>query len=319
VLLIYFLLASYAWRIHDVFLLGWEDILAFAFAGAAMGWAYDRLPVKVSNGDERLATRSFALGDAGFETWGTGFRTSIDWTAIREIADRGENIFFVTKWGENFFVPKSAFATRAAADAFGRRANALLTARRDKVALEGSLKMSRLDRYVLTYRLERSDLAAFAALRRELTGPQKAILLAPALAIGALYGWYREGNPAFSAFVDDLGNWTIIIFIGLVLVYFAIIGLGRRAIRAYWVRRSPLPPGGSRLIADRNGIEVTTDGKRERFAWRDVPAVTIAEAQVFLFTAPERAIIVPLRAFSGRPAMTEFFHFADEASSNAET
>jgi hypothetical protein len=35
---IFVLVASYVWRRHGVFLLGWEDALAFAFAGAGLGW-----------------------------------------------------------------------------------------------------------------------------------------------------------------------------------------------------------------------------------------------------------------------------------------
>jgi hypothetical protein len=127
-LLLFFLFASYVWRWWDLFILRWEDIAAFAFAGGVMGWIYSRAPTLQAN-DPRLAPRRLVLGTEGFATSGDGYDTKIDWRAISGIADRADTIFFTTRWNETFFVPKSAFADRAAAEAFRRRAEELWSQR----------------------------------------------------------------------------------------------------------------------------------------------------------------------------------------------
>src|SRR5262245_11318797 len=69
-LLVFFLLAGYVWRWWEVYILRWEDIAAFAFAGGAMGWLYGGRLGQVAPNDPRLSPRSFALVKDGFETRG---------------------------------------------------------------------------------------------------------------------------------------------------------------------------------------------------------------------------------------------------------
>jgi hypothetical protein len=292
-----------------------------AAAAAAMrppgsiGWPFGR---RWQQDDPRLAAREFFLRDDGFETSGAGFRTEIDWTAVTEIVDRGGTILFITEWKETFFIPRRVFAAPGAADAFVQRARDLWSARWDAFNAGDGEADPAPQHYRLTYRLDRADIAAFAGLRRELRGWRKFLFFLPAIVLGGAYGWFRDSSPAVSAFLDSLGAWTIFIVIALVGIWYVIVTLTMSLWRAVQVRRAALPAGETTLVADEAGIAASADGKEQHHQWRDVPAVTLGPAHVFLLTAPERAIIVPLRAFTNRTAMIRFYDFAEEASKHAE-
>ncbi|MEO8668965.1 MAG: YcxB family protein [Bauldia sp.] len=318
-LLIFFAIARYVWQQHGVYIVYWEDMAAFSFAGAVLGWGYGKVSGRFSADDPRLTERSFSLGKDGFETRGRRFETKVDWTGVADIADRRDTIFFIAEWKEYYFVPKRAFADAAAAEAFERTARDFWSARRDGRNPAPVEARARPDRYSLAYRLERADMAAFAALRRELTGWRKALIFLPAVLLGAIGAWIRESNPDFSAWLDRMGTFAVV---AAVLVgagaWYLVVTVAMSAVRALQVRRAKLPEGQTRLAADKSGVQIAADGSTERLAWREIPAVTLGPAHVFLSTTPASAVIVPLRAFTGRAAMVEFYTFAEEASKHAE-
>jgi hypothetical protein len=264
--------------------------------------------------DAPMPQRAFYLREEGFETSGVGFKTEIDWTAVAEIAERGATIFFLTEWRENFFVPKRAFASLDDAAQFAQRARDLWAARHDEVTAAAE---SPPERYELTYRLERADVAAFLRLRREITGWRKLLIFLPAFVLGGVYGLLRDSSP-IAALVDSLGVWVILVVIALVAVWYVLVAIVMALVRAARVRRTVLPAGDTRLVADKAGVTVSADRGERRYSWREVPAVVLGAMHVFLLTAPRKAVIIPGRAFTGRAAMVRFSNFAEEASKHAE-
>ncbi len=315
---IFMAVAAFVWRRHGIFLLAWEDLLAFAFAGAVLGWFYGRLLTHRSDDDPRLMPRTFTLSKDGFETTGPGFETKVDWTAVAEIAQRGPTIVFIPEWKEAFFVPRSAFASLEEADRFVQRARDLWSARWDEFTTGPGEANPAAKSYDVVWRMERSDLAAFANLKREITGWRKAFIFLPPVLAGGLLAWLRDENPAVGAFVDRNNGAAIAIVVVFVAFLYLVILFVRRVLRARRVRRLPLPTTKTALVADAAGVAVTADGATKRHAWTDFPAINLGANHVFLMTALDRAIIVPRRAFRNRPSMLDFFNFAEEASKNAE-
>jgi hypothetical protein len=262
--------------------------------------------------------RSFTLGKEGFETTAPGFHTEVDWTSVAEIADRGPVILLITEWREAFFIPKRAFATPEAAADFLRRARELHNARWDSFMAGPGEENPPSARYDFTWRPERSDISAFAGLKREITGWRKLLLFAPFVLAGAFLALIGEEYPELGIYLDE-NNGTMIAILLVVGGFLTMLGLlAARILRARRVRRAPLPAGDTRLVADARGLEVTIEGKRSHYAWKDIPAVTLGANHAFLATARDRAIIVPRRAFRNRPAFLGFANFAEEASKHAE-
>ncbi|CAN5368965.1 hypothetical protein BH10PSE9_BH10PSE9_18480 [soil metagenome] len=128
-LLAFFVIARYDWQFWGLFILSWEHIASFAFAGAAMGWTYRRVRPAMRADDPRLGERTVSVGDAGLAVAGHGFRTEIDWDAVQGIAERPDMVLFTTAWKDIHFVPRSAFTSTAAADMFTREARNAWSAR----------------------------------------------------------------------------------------------------------------------------------------------------------------------------------------------
>ncbi|HMN86582.1 MAG TPA: YcxB family protein [Bauldia sp.] len=128
-LLVFFVIARYVWQSYGLFIVTWRDAGAFAFAGAAMGWLYGRRR-KPPPDDPSTPLRTVRADRDGLRVSGSGFVTTIAWSAITDIVERDGIILFVTPWQEACFVPRHAFATPEAADAFLRTARAAWTPRR---------------------------------------------------------------------------------------------------------------------------------------------------------------------------------------------
>lgn len=314
----YMAVVTYMWRRHALFLLGWEDALAFAFAGSVLGFLYGRLMANPGEDDPRLMARGFVLKKEGFETDGPGFHTEIDWTSVREITDRGAVILLVTEWGEAFFIPKRVFASPEAAAGFLTDARALYTARWNHFATSPAEADRHGPRFELSWIPERSDVAAFAKLKREITGWRKFFLFAPFLLAGGLLAVLGDRYPALGVYLDENGGMAVVIVAIFCGILFLLALVLQRIFRAIRIRRTPLPKGETKLVADPRGLDLTVERKRTRYAWKDIPAVTLGTSHVFLATARDRAIIVPRRAFRNRPAFLGFFNFAEEASQHAE-
>jgi hypothetical protein len=129
-LLVFFLLAAYTWRTWDLFILRWEEIVAFALGGGVVGWLYGGRVGLVPAGDPRLAARRLSISGDGFAASGTHFATKVDWAGVATIVNRRDTILIVTDWQESFFIPKRIFPDSAAAEAFRTRAAHLWWARR---------------------------------------------------------------------------------------------------------------------------------------------------------------------------------------------
>lgn len=129
-LLVFFLIASYNWKTWGLFILRWDEVLAFSFAGAIMGWLYGRRrPVLMADNDPRLEQRTMTLTADGYEVEGPGFRNRVDWTAVEQIATRDDIILFMTQWKDVQFVPKRVFASVGQANNFERAARDAWSAR----------------------------------------------------------------------------------------------------------------------------------------------------------------------------------------------
>jgi len=163
----------------------------------------------------------------------------------------------------------------------------------------------------LSYRLTRSDIAAWLGRRAELRGAAKLALLAPLIAFGSLLGYFEDTEAGIAL---GLGNEWIrlgVLFVAVTALY-AFVTLFMSLVRARSVRLAAVPPGEIGLVANRAGVRVTHAGRTVASGWDEILAVTLADAHVFLVTAPEEAIIVPQRAFTDREHMLRFFTFADE-------
>lgn len=138
-LLVFFVVARYVWQSHGLFIVSWRDAGAFAIAGAAMGWLYGR-PRPLPADDPATPVETVRVDRDGLRISGTGFTTAIQWSAISDIVDREGTILFVTAWREAPFVPRRAFATPEAADAFLRAARAAWIPRRSLETLGKALE-----------------------------------------------------------------------------------------------------------------------------------------------------------------------------------
>ena len=131
--LVFFVIASYDWRAWGLFILRWEEIVAFLFAGAMMGWVYGRRrPPLLAADDPRLRERTVTIERDGLLRRRAGLR-SRSWPGNRstQIPVRGETILFIAEWKDVHFVPKRVFPTPEAADAFHAAAMSALAARSD--------------------------------------------------------------------------------------------------------------------------------------------------------------------------------------------
>lgn len=162
----------------------------------------------------------------------------------------------------------------------------------------------------LAYRLTRADIATFLGRRMELRGAAKLAFLAPLIGVGALLG-YLEDTATGQAL--GLGNeWIRLAVLSVaVAALYGFVAIFMTVVRARSVRLAAVPPGEIRLVANRAGVRVTHAGRTDSFGWDEILAVTLADAHVFLATAPQEAIIVPLTAFADREHMLRFVTFAD--------
>jgi hypothetical protein len=132
--LIFFVVASYDWRAWGLFILRWEEIVAFLFAGAMMGWVYGRRrPPLLAADDPRLRERTVTIERDGLRVEGQGYETFMAWESIEQIPVRGGTILFIAEWKDVHFVPKRVFPTPEAADAFHDAAMSAFAAKWDRL------------------------------------------------------------------------------------------------------------------------------------------------------------------------------------------
>ena len=167
----------------------------------------------------------------------------------------------------------------------------------------------------LTYRLTRTDVAAFEALPREFSGRAKLALFLPLFVVGGLGGWF-----AATIGVDlDTLNWfqEIGIVLVAVAIWFLCVTIVLTLARKYRVARFDIPDADIRLTADNEGLMLDEGKDMMRYRWPEIPWVNGGAAHVFMQTDARKVIIVPLRAFADAEAMHHFAAFADAASSAA--
>jgi hypothetical protein len=121
-LLGFVVIASYDWKVWDLYILNLEQAAVFAFAGAFAGWYYGRIRPPMAAGDPRLQPRTVTVADAGFTVAGEGFETRVAWSAVSRFVERNGGLLFVTHWQDIHFVPRSAFASDTAAASFAKAA-----------------------------------------------------------------------------------------------------------------------------------------------------------------------------------------------------
>jgi hypothetical protein len=85
------------------------------------------------------------------------------------------------------------------------------------------------------------------------------------------------------------------------------------------VARHPVPEGDVELQRWGDHLRVLAGGHAERTAYEQLGAVVATADHVFLFTHPDRALIVPRRAFAGQAEMAAFAAKVDRASKDSST
>lgn len=117
-LLVLVIVAQYAWRLREVYILYWQELALVAVAGGAAGWIFGRSRGTVAPDDPRLRERTVTIAEDGLEVTSRFLGIAVDWAAIAAITVTKDAVLFVTAWKEIHFVPRSAFVSAVEADAF---------------------------------------------------------------------------------------------------------------------------------------------------------------------------------------------------------
>lgn len=271
-------------------LVGWDMVAGAMLGGAAPGgWWARRNTTVPEAGSPIYRPLILSLETAVFRVRGEGFDNHTGWDQVTALREAGSCLLIDTRLGGSHFVPRSAFATPEAADAFIARATAL------REAVVNPPARMPLDR--LRYRPSRDDVRALFTLKREQTGWRGALfylLLFPAM---FLLGLLIEG-------LDDTA-WLIAFAAGL----FGIWLLTRIVLiidRRLAIARYPLDEGEIELQRWGDHLRVLAGGRETRVAYLQLGNVIATPDHVFLMTAPEGPLIVPRRAFASAGAMAAF-------------
>jgi hypothetical protein len=166
--------------------------------------------------------------------------------------------------------------------------------------------------FAVTYRLTRNDVAAYEDLPGTFSARAKLALFLPLFVIGAVGEWL------LSAFGVDTASWSTLqryaVIGAAIAVWFALATLGLSLGRRRRIRRFPLPPDEVRLTVGRDGVAYDEGSGMERYEWQAISWVRQGRTHVFMRTARQRVIIVPLRAFTDAEALGHFAKFVGASS-----
>ena len=283
---------------------GWDAVMAAGVAGAFMGWLWSRHAHTVPPADSPLYLPfTLAIDAGGVHIAGQGFGQQVSWLQVTALRQAGGCLLIHTRLGETRFVPLRAFGRADAAQAFVARALAL----RD----EAFNPLQHMPVQTLRYRLTRDDVrAALLGGQRGRRGWRGA--LAPVLMVGGVLA-----TSALTADADDPTWWLgmgLAVGAAWLLARFVLFIHRRRA-----VARHPVSEGDVELQRWGDHLRVLTGGLAERTAYEQLGAVVATADHVFLFTHPDRALIVPRRAFAGQAEMAAFAAEVDRASKDSST
>jgi hypothetical protein len=159
---------------------------------------------------------------------------------------------------------------------------------------------------VYRYRLTYVDALAYERLPGEWTGWQKAALILPLMAIGALAGLFE----------DELGVWWWAAVAGLLLAW-AVVGLAVFNWRIHGRARARAAREGHTEIEDRGDhLVIRSQAGTTRLADETIGRVIIAGGHVFILWRGG-SLILPQRAFDSGAAMRAFGEAIDRRSMEA--
>jgi hypothetical protein len=168
----------------------------------------------------------------------------------------------------------------------------------------------------LRYSLERADIGAFQTKAAELRGVRKLLFLAPLVAVAALIDAAKD--TAAGTALGLANDWMRYgVTAGAIIALASLMMLFRRLALARAVRLASVPPGETRLLANSAGVRISDAAGNRAHGWDAIRSVVRGDEHVFLMTAPQQAIIVPLRAFADYDEMLRFSIFAEEAAREA--
>lgn len=259
----------------------WELLAGAMLGGAGWGfwWARQQTGLPPANSPIYQPAR-ITLEDSGLRHEGAGFAQHIAWDQVSPLRDAGGCLLLPTRLGNTYFIPRRAFASPQAADAFLARAQALRDATLNPPPHTPHER--------LHYTLSRADIAAFFALRREARG-WRALLFYLLLFPGMLLITPRLAD------LDD-NSWLLAFLLSLGLIWLisqAILRLDRQL----QIRRHPLPQGEIELQVWGDHLCLIAEGQETQIAYETLGQVINTASHVFLITARNRALIIPRHAF----------------------
>ena len=158
------------------------------------------------------------------------------------------------------------------------------------------------------YRLTRTDVAAFEALRVDGLRP----LLLAVVVVGGLTGWHFERIARYLPI--EAGGAAGQAVLGTVIAGLGLLG----AKMIGWLRRRrriachSLPVGDTVVDVFGDHIAWTADGRADLRPWERVGDIIATPEHVFIFTGAGEALIMPLRAFENATDMAAFAKWADD-------
>ncbi len=107
-------------------IVGWDVVLGAMLGGAGIGFWWARQNTTVPPADSPIyCPFTLSLDAAGFRLRGEGFDNRTDWSQVVSLRQAGAYLLIDTHLGGTHIVPRAAFASPEAADAFMARAAAL--------------------------------------------------------------------------------------------------------------------------------------------------------------------------------------------------
>jgi hypothetical protein len=168
----------------------------------------------------------------------------------------------------------------------------------------------------LTFRLTRTDWAAFEQLPAELNGWEKLYVFAPPVVLAmlavALEGAWRAILPTEP---DSTVETLLLSTVVLALAYAITVALLTIRTRQRIARRQ-VPTTDTTIEGDLDGLAITENGTTHHHAWADLTVIE-TPTHLFLCPSPRQAIILPLRSFDSPEAMHLYAHNARELAEPA--
>jgi hypothetical protein len=159
------------------------------------------------------------------------------------------------------------------------------------------------DLFSLRFQMNRADLAARHALRREITGWRLWALFAPAFLVGAGYAVVEDEIVEFAPWFRN--HETIAALLCLVVVY-GILTLGMTLARKRFVDSLPVPTSETLIEADKQHLSITENGLQRSYRWDDFQWPILTDDHVFLQATVNDIITIPLHAFDDQADKTAF-------------